>query len=266
MPFQATLLLLTLSLLLPTFHCSKLSPISLDVLPATVQHYKIPRSIAQASGIPLQTPAPFPSPSSSSKPKALPNIEELPIESSSCGFARITRIGVTVQKGGKARLKYDVRIRAIEATVIAENDGEFVALLTTTELIEYKKLKGAYKGGLNVPFLQFLGIDLGSEMSTTVILDKASDVPGFEEKAKVARRLLVETVERDIRIKGKLKAKGVSCVTTSVFAFIKLARVNLGDGDGERTVLTTTNEDVEAATMNGDVVLPSKGKLDLIDV
>lgn len=210
-------------------------------------------------GIPGPPPPP-PSPT----PRPLPPNVEFPIDSSFCAYARITRVGISVNKGGKATMRYDLRVRAIDASVLAEADGEFIRLLSVSEQQTYARLKASYNGGVNIPFLEFLGIDISKPIVPADVVSQQDNLLDFAAKAAAVSRILVSASEQNIRIKGKLKAKGVSCVQTTVFAFIKFAELTLSDGTN-RTIMTSARDEVEAATRNGDVVLPSKGKLQIID-
>ena len=185
------------------------------------------------------------------------------VKDASCGFARITRVGLTVQSGSSGTLHYRIRVRAIEASILASSDKSFVPLLSKKERRAYYKKRRSYRGGLQVPFLQSIGIDLASNTTMTDIERSFDSQQNYNAKAAAAQRILETVVEQDIEISGTLHATGTSCESTTVFAFIKLARVMLQNGTS-RTIVTTDPDELAAATADGSTVPSDSGTINIV--
>lgn len=189
------------------------------------------------------------------KPKEAAKFAAISVET---GFARTTSVGLTVQKGTSGVLRFRIRVLAVVSERLARQDAVFTKTLTKAELRAYNRRKAAYNNGLDIPFLHDVGINADKGADEQEIRRAAARIANYEEKASAARFLLSEAVTQRIDISGSLKAHGVSYIPTTVFAFIKLAKVKTFDGTF-LNVVSAHPGDVEAASDNGQVV-PSDGK------
>lgn len=180
------------------------------------------------------------------------------IEESNAGFGRITRTGLSVTKGASGILDFDITVKAIDAERLSSMDASFESTLTAAERSEYNSLKRSFKGGLKIPFLNYIGANLDEKVTREKLEDRAESITDYASKASAAEEILDSVVDTRIRITGTLEATGVSFIPTVAFAFIRLARVKFEDGSSQFVVSNDAN-DLTAASRGGDE-LPSKGK------
>lgn len=185
------------------------------------------------------------------------------VNSSSSGFARTTNAGITVQRGTSGVLRYRIRVKAVESERLANSDSSFVSTLSTSERESYELEKRSYRGGLNVPFLRFIGINLGASVERTDMERSAASQRNYNQKATAAQKILETTTAQSIEISGTLRASGTSFIPTTVFAFIKIARVQTQDGSST-TVVTTDGNELLAADNNGRPVDSSDGTIEIL--
>lgn len=186
------------------------------------------------------------------------------VQSTSSGYGRVTRVGVSVQRGTTSTMKYEIRLTAISSQVLSTLDATFRETLNESELEDYEDLFAGYEGGLNVPFLEFMGIHLSGTTdieSQRVLSQVLSD---FDSKSLVVQNVLETTSEEKLEVRGMLEATGTSLRPVEGFAFIRTATINFHDGTS-KTVVTTDPNETEAATINGRRVFPSKNRsLDVV--
>lgn len=185
------------------------------------------------------------------------------IEESNAGFGRITRTGLSVTKGASGILDFDITVKAIDSERLSSLDKEFESTLTKQELSKYSTLKSNFHGGLNVPFLNYLGANLNEKVDRTKIESAATDIVNYSDKVSAAEKILDSVVDTRIRITGTLEATGQSFIPTVAFAFIKLARVNFEDGSSQFVVSNDPN-DLTAASKGGDEIPSKKKKLNIL--
>lgn len=186
------------------------------------------------------------------------------VNQTSSGYGRVTNTGLTVQRGTSGVLKYRIRVKAIEAERLANSDSSFVSTLSQSERESYELEKRSFRGGLNVPFLKFIGINLGAS-STSVDMERAFDSQtNYNEKASAAQSIVNTVQTQNLEISGTLRATGTSFIPTTVFAFIKIAKVQLVDGSS-KTVVTTDGGELVAATNGGEVVPSEEGEITILE-
>lgn len=173
------------------------------------------------------------------------------------GFAQVTSVGVTVQRGTTALLRYRIKAKAIQSEKLSDLDRSFESTLSQSERETYRLRKSSYGGGLNVPFLSFVGINLGGRTEKVDMERSFDSQRDYNQKSKVVQEILESTVEQDIEISGKLTAVGTSLIPTTVVAFIKIGRITMQDGT-TRTVISNDPGELRAGTPDGRTV-PSEG-------
>lgn len=179
------------------------------------------------------------------------------------GFARTTSVGVTVQKGTSGVLRFKIRVIAVISERLAKADAVYTRTLTDVELAALNRRKAEYNNGLDIPFLHDVGINADKGASQHEIERVAADIRNYEEKAAAARFILSETVNQHIEISGTLHAHGVSYIPTTVFAFIKLAKIKTYDGTF-LNVLSAHPGDLRAADDKGEAVPTGDEKLKFV--
>lgn len=185
------------------------------------------------------------------------------INSSSSGFARTTNTGITLQRGTSGVLRYRIRVKAVESERLSNSDSSFVSTLTTSEREEYELEKRSYRGGLNIPFLRYCGINLDARVDRTDMERSSQSQRNYNQKATAAKEIIETTTAQNIEISGTLRATGVSFIPTTVFSFIKIARVQLQDGSST-TVVSTDANDLVAAENNGEPVPSDNGTISIL--
>lgn len=173
------------------------------------------------------------------------------------GFARVSSAGLRVQRGTSGTLSYRIRVRAIEASTLANSDSTFADTLSESERETYSEQRSSYRGGLDIPFLSWIGINVGSSTSIDDMNSSFDSQSNYNEKATAAESIVNSIQEEDLEINGTLQATGVSFTPVTVLAFIKIARIQLTDGS-TKTVVTTDPGELVAATPAGGTV-PSEG-------
>ena len=181
------------------------------------------------------------------------------------GFARTTNVGLTVQKGTSGIIKFRIRLKAVTAEQLAVKANLFAKLLTKAQIKQLSKIQDGYDGGLDVPWLKYLGIDLTKKTSRKDLIAARAKILAYDKLSLHAKLLLKDVVAQTIEVKGVLKAKGVSFIPTTVFSFIRIAKVYFAD-NSKLLVLSDHPGDVAAASGDGARVVPSEVKsLDILD-
>ena len=174
------------------------------------------------------------------------------------GFARTTNVGLTVQKGTAGIIKFRIRVKAVTAKQLAVKAKLFAKSLTKAQKKQLSKIQNGYGGGLDIPWLKFLGVDLSKNKTSRKDLIKArANIHAYDKLALKARLLLKDVVAQKIEVKGVLKAKGVSFIPTTVFSFIRIAQVHFAD-NSKLLVLSDHPGDVATASVDGRKVVPSE--------
>jgi len=189
------------------------------------------------------------------------------VESSEVGYGQTSSIGVRVTRGATVELKFAFRVKAVIATDLASKDVEFEKTLTAAEKDTYSKLKQSYKGGLRVPFLKYIGINLNGYVEKDDMEDASTTVVNYNEKASAAKEIVRTATEQTVLVEGKMFVTGVSSVPTEALVFIKFAQIRTADGE-TKNVISSNAADLVAATPNGDpnIVNGTQPSLNIIPV
>ena len=185
------------------------------------------------------------------------------VNETSSGFARVSSVGLTVQRGTRGTLRYRIRVKAIEASRLANSDSSFESTLSQSERETYRERKSSYRGGLGVPFLRFIGIRLGASTSSVDMNRSFDSQTNYNQKASAASQIINNIQEENLEISGMLEAEGTSFIPTTVQAFIKIARIQLTDGS-TKTVVTTDPGELVAATPTGSTVPSDSGTIEIL--
>lgn len=169
---------------------------------------------------------------------------------STVGFIRVSGAGVSVTAGASATLRFSISMEALQADVLAENDKDFRSKLTPDEDMEYKKLRANYTGGLNVPYMEWIGANLEGNVTRRDLVRSALTQDNYNSKAFVARQLLTARTPTKVTVSGSITVSGNSFIPRTFFAFIKAAQVELNDGS-TILVVSTDSVDSAAATVDG---------------
>lgn len=112
------------------------------------------------------------------------------VKSFSSGFARTTNAGITVQRGTSGVLRYHIRVKAVESERPSNADSSFVSTLETSEREGYGLEMRSYRGGLNVRFLKFIGINLGASVDCKDMECSAQSDRNYNQKANAAQQIV----------------------------------------------------------------------------
>eukprot|EP00178_Gracilaria_changii_P004083 TRINITY_DN1628_c0_g1_i1.p1 TRINITY_DN1628_c0_g1~~TRINITY_DN1628_c0_g1_i1.p1 ORF type:complete len:302 (-),score=52.47 TRINITY_DN1628_c0_g1_i1:133-1038(-) len=186
------------------------------------------------------------------------------VNSSSTGFARTTEAGLTVQRGTSGVLNFAFTINAIEAETLATMDEEFSSSLSVSEREEYNRLRSDYRGGFGIPFLRFLGINLNNRRVTREEMERSFELrEDYNTQSSIAQQIISNVQTQQLQVSGQLTAFGTSFVPTTVFAFIRIARIQTQDGM-TLTVVSQSGDNLVAADAGGNTVPSSGGDIDIV--
>ncbi|KAI0560554.1 hypothetical protein FGB62_110g01 [Gracilaria domingensis] len=188
----------------------------------------------------------------------------LAVNSSNTGFARTSEAGLTVQRGTSGVLTFSFNINAIEAETLANLDQEFSSSLSVSEMEEYSRLRENYRSGFGIPFLGWLGINLNNRQVTREEMERSFEMrENYNTQSSIAQQILSNVQEQQLQISGELTAFGTSFIPTTVFAFIRIARLQTQDGM-TLTVVSQSGDNLVAADAGGNTVPSSGGDIDII--
>ncbi|CAN8071507.1 unnamed protein product [Agarophyton chilense] len=186
------------------------------------------------------------------------------VNSSSTGFARTTSAGLTVQRGTSGVLTFNFMIDAVEAETLATLDQEFSSSLTVSESEEYSRTRESYRSGFGIPFLRWLGINLNNRQVTRDDMQRSFELrENYNTQSSIVQQTITNVQVQKLRISGKLTAFGTSFVPTTVFAFIRIARIQTQDGM-TLTVVSQSGDNLVAADAGGNTVPSSGGSIDIV--
>ncbi|KAI0557085.1 hypothetical protein FGB62_243g010 [Gracilaria domingensis] len=188
-----------------------------------------------------------------------------PVSSAQVSFEQLVSTGLVVSKGSSGVLNFNITLNAVQSSLLASSDRDFMQLLSPSERSGYEDMKTSYNGNLEVPMMEWLGVSLNGETSRRDMRRSRRRQPRYDEKSEVVNRILSEQITSMIQISGTLMAEGVGIVPTTVFAFIRIARVTLEDGS-TMTVLSSNPNDLIAANSCGHEAPSSMLTLDIIDL
>ncbi|CAN8064252.1 unnamed protein product [Agarophyton chilense] len=194
-----------------------------------------------------------------------PQNHPYPVSTTQVSFEQLVSTGLVVSKGSSGVLNFNITLKAVQASTLANTDQAFVQCLTNAERSRYQEMKESYNGNLMVPMMQWLGVNLNGETTLRDMRRARHRQELYGEKSKVVNQVLLEQVTSMVQISGTLMAEGVSIMPTTVFAFIRIARVVLEDGTS-MTVLSSNPNDLRAANSCGQMVQSSTVGLDIIDL
>lgn len=191
---------------------------------------------------------------------------EFAVEKYQTGFARVVRVGVTVQKGTRGNLNFRIRARGVDSETISNSDASFSEVakntLTQEQFNTYQELKKSFSGSLNIPLLEFLGYNFNKNLATSQqdAQAKFNSLGSSEYNAlsSEASKVLDSFTDTKVTISGSLQAVGVSFIPTTAFAFLKFSRVEFGENQSTNVFSSTTNDLVSAT--NGGRTVPSDNK------
>ena len=179
------------------------------------------------------------------------------VQETRVGYAKLVRTGVTVQVGTHATMTYHMRFRGISSSTLAKKDKKFVEALSRAENSVYQKKKKNYRGGLDVPYLKFLGIHLNGSSNKKTQADHARYTKGYNKKAAIAKAILEDLSKSAVVVSGHITATGISFQPTTAFAFIEAARVKLANG---KIVTVVSSNKSALSVRSGGKQLPSSDK------
>eukprot|EP00178_Gracilaria_changii_P004411 TRINITY_DN17066_c0_g1_i1.p1 TRINITY_DN17066_c0_g1~~TRINITY_DN17066_c0_g1_i1.p1 ORF type:complete len:278 (+),score=36.44 TRINITY_DN17066_c0_g1_i1:201-1034(+) len=188
-----------------------------------------------------------------------------PVSSTQVSFEQIVSTGLVVSKGTSGVLNFNITLNAVQASVLANSDQAFMQSLSPEEQSRYLDMKKNYNGNLEVPMMEWLGVHLNGETTRRDMRRARRRQQRYYEKSAIVNELLLEQITTMVQISGTLMAEGVSIMPTTVFAFIRIARVTLDDGS-TMTVLSTNPNDLTAANSCGHEAPSSMLTLDIIDL
>lgn len=168
-------------------------------------------------------------------------------------YGPIGRGLINVRAGLKATFQFDYRIKGVTSQYLADTDQLFRSALNQHEQILYNLSKQRYKGGLDVPFLNDLGLNLNQEHSEAEVQEAMSTVDRYSLKAIAARRIMQSFQGGRVRINGSLSVVGVTEFASEASIYVKVSRVILMD-ESVLHVVSSSKEDLIAGDAINNVL------------
>lgn len=181
------------------------------------------------------------------------------IESYKTGYATLGGACAEVQKGTEVTLTFDIDVKAVTTREIMDYSKSFSSSLNETEKKAYDKEKQHYEGGLNIPFLEFFGLNLGASYDKEKIREHRESTKDYDERLKEVTDNMKTSTNQNLRISGSLRAIGYSRFPTKACAFITVAQVTYKDGT-KQAIVSSDNNDIQARDPNTGQTVPSYGK------
>ena len=157
-----------------------------------------------------------------------------PIIAAEAGVLRFPNQGVTIGavRGMKVSVRATLELSAISAAAINNDDARFVRTLSAGERITYSRQKRGYRGGLDVPMLLFIGINLDETVTRADLERSAASQPNYNAKAAAVREILKGTIEVTSPQVINLSARGFGATPNFASAEIQgnVARLYFEDG------------------------------------
>ncbi|CAN8071772.1 unnamed protein product [Agarophyton chilense] len=157
-------------------------------------------------------------------------------------FGPIGQGVINVRSGLSASFRFDYRIQGVTSRYLAESDQVFRSSLDQHEKILYDESKRRYDGGLDIPFLSELGMNLSHSHSESALQEAMSVVENYSKKAIAARRIMESFHGARLRINGSISAVGVSEMPSRASVYVKVSRVTLIDETVLHVVSSNTND------------------------
>ena len=100
------------------------------------------------------------------------------VDSSQSFYGWLDTAGITVRTGASGTIDYtidyEIKMKGVDSRTVASDDSSFVSTLSTEEKAKYSKAKQSYSGGLNIPMLTWIGIDLNAKVDKEDMSSAAS--------------------------------------------------------------------------------------------
>lgn len=134
------------------------------------------------------------------------------------------------------------------------NDELFARNILPESVPSFMQLKENYRGGLNVPFLEFLGANINQSVTTADLEAARPGVRRYNRLRTIARRILTRQPIERLRISGRTSVTGTSSTPQTVFSFVRAALVDLTDGS-RVLVVSGKSDDIAFASFDGSTAL-----------
>ena len=145
-------------------------------------------------------------------------------------------------RGMKVSIRATLELTALSAEAINNDDAPFVRTLSARERITYFRQKRNYRGGLDVPMLLFVGINLDQPVTRADLESSAASQPNYNAKAAAVKEILENTPVRTSTNDSNLSGRGIGVSPAIAVAEIQdnVARIYFEDGtshliSGKRT-------------------------------
>lgn len=156
------------------------------------------------------------------------------IHASEPGALQFPTQGVTLSavKDMRARADYTLEFDGVEASLLNSKDPSFIATLSATERTKYLQAKSDYNGGLRVPLLEFIGINLEEVVTLADMDNSAASQSNYNAKAAAVKQIIESATVTTQKQSGSLLVSGSGAIPSNVRALIGLetSRVNLQNG------------------------------------
>lgn len=185
------------------------------------------------------------------------------IDSSVQGFVLTLGSGLSVTKGTAAELTFSITLSALQASDLAKNDKRFIQSIEKgPERRSYFSLRERYEGGLDIPFLSWIGANLTKNVELSDLKLSSTMQGNYEEKTEAASSILLSQKEDTITLSGSRVITGTSFIPSTVYAYVNVARIVLPDGS-KTQVVSTISKDIMFAKADGTVVARGADKLEV---
>ncbi|CAN8072302.1 unnamed protein product [Agarophyton chilense] len=173
------------------------------------------------------------------------------IDQFSVGRGRVTSANLRCSGICKASMSYDFTLNGISSEYLANKDSLFRETLNSSQTTKYDQAKKNYGGGLNVPFLRAVGLNLGGSYSRENVDEASQRLENYDSLADAARSIMESFEMVTVRVWGTMTVASYTAMRSEAVAWVKFAKVTLLDGTQLR-VVSASGADVSVTDENGN--------------
>lgn len=141
-------------------------------------------------------------------------------------------VTLSVVRDMRASADYNLEFDGVDASVLNSKDSSFISTLSASERTKYLQAKSDYIGGLRIPLLDFIGINL-EDMVTQADMDaSATSQANYNAKAAAVKQIIESATVTTQKQSGTISAEGQGVLPSTIRSFLgfETARVYLQNG------------------------------------
>lgn len=176
---------------------------------------------------------------------------DFPIVSADSGFTCVTTSPTIIESNRPLQISFRARATAITTTSLADKSSAFRGLLSEYELGEYRFQTRRYRGGLDIPYFVWGGVNMDVKTDRNDLVEWAGRTRNWKAKIEYLATVLAEERSTNVDLSGSLIVRGMP--GTKVNLFVKYGKIVL-KGGREVKVLSAGLADLVAVSVHGEVL------------